>query len=82
MPLESLKARIAMLLEEMVHQPEDTHEIQESLREKLSEMRTLGLEVPQDLVKLELQLSRDLKVGDDSCANSNQTDTVLADPGQ
>ena len=39
MALEEFKARISLLLEEMVNQPEDQHEIQEQLREKLQEMR-------------------------------------------
>ena len=43
MALEELKARISLLLEEMVNQPEDQHEIQEQLREKLQEMRAMGL---------------------------------------
>ncbi|TSE12398.1 hypothetical protein C1D09_010010, partial [Mesorhizobium intechi] len=49
MALEELKARISLLLEEMVNQPEDQHEIQEQLREKLREMRAMGLPLPADL---------------------------------
>lgn len=60
MSFENLKAGIAMLLEQMVEQPEDAHEIQESLREKLAEMRGLGLPLPQDLVELEANLEADL----------------------
>ena len=39
MPFESIKARMAMLLDQMVHKPEDMHELQETLREELSELR-------------------------------------------
>lgn len=60
MPFESLKAGIALLLEQMVERPEDAHEIQESLREKLSELRTLGLPLPDDLVELEAKLEVEL----------------------
>jgi hypothetical protein len=35
MALESFKAQISLLLEEMINQPEDEHEVQEQLREKL-----------------------------------------------
>ncbi|MBZ9996388.1 hypothetical protein [Mesorhizobium sp. BH1-1-4] len=60
MALESFKAQISLLLEEMVNQPEDVHEVQEQLREKLREMRAMGLPLPADLVELEKRLDRDL----------------------
>ncbi|WP_054309180.1 hypothetical protein [Mesorhizobium sp. 1M-11] len=56
MALEEIKARIGLLLQEMVNQPEDEHEIQEQLREKFSELRALGLPLPADLVELEKRL--------------------------
>lgn len=56
MALEEIKARIGLLLQEMVNQPEDEHEIQEQLREKFSELRALGLPLPADLVELEQRL--------------------------
>ena len=59
MALEEFKARISLLLEEMVNQPEDQHEIQEQLREKLREMRAMGLPLPADLVELEKRLDAD-----------------------
>jgi hypothetical protein len=59
MALESLKAQISLLLEEMVNQPEDQHEIQEQLREKLQELRAMGLPLPADLVALEKRLDDD-----------------------
>ena len=62
MALESFKAQISLLLEEMVNQPQDEHEIQEQLREKLREMRAMGLPLPDDLVKLEKRLDDDLDV--------------------
>jgi hypothetical protein len=62
MALESFKAQISLLLEEMVNQPEDEHEIQEQLREKLRELRAMGLPLPDDLVALEKRLDDDLDV--------------------
>ena len=62
MALESLKTQISLLLEEMVNQPEDEHEIQEQLREKLRELRAMGLPLPADLVALEKRLDDDLDV--------------------
>ena len=62
MALESLKAQISLLLEEMVNQPEDDHEIQEQLREKRREMRAMGLPLPADRVALEKQLDEDFDV--------------------
>ncbi|MDX8458124.1 hypothetical protein [Mesorhizobium humile] len=60
MALESLKAQIDLLLQEMINQPEDEHEIQEQLREKLRELRAMGLPLPADLVELEKRLDDDL----------------------
>lgn len=60
MSFEDLKARIALLLEQMVHQPEDAHELQESLREELQELRDSGLPLPEDLVTLERKLEEQL----------------------
>lgn len=62
MPFESIKARMALLLEQMVHQPEDMHELQETLREELSELRASGLPVPLDLVELEKRLEEQLNL--------------------
>ncbi len=56
MSFESLKARINMILDTATHQPEDLHELQESLREELSSLRAQGLPLPQDLVALEAKL--------------------------
>ncbi|MEI9405237.1 hypothetical protein [Mesorhizobium argentiipisi] len=60
MALEAIKAQIDLLLQEMINQPEDEHEIQEQLREKLREMRAMGLPLPMDLVELEKRLDDDL----------------------
>jgi len=61
MVLESFKAQISLLLEEMVNE----HEIQEQLREKLRELRAMGLPLPDDLVALEKRLDDDLDVEED-----------------
>ena len=56
MALEEIKARISLLVEEMVNQPEDEHEVLEQLRERLNELRAMGMPLPDDLVALEKQL--------------------------
>lgn len=61
MAFEDLRAQIAMLMEEMSGQPDDPHQLQEHLREKLAEMRALGLPLPEDLVELEQALEDDLE---------------------
>lgn len=60
MSFEDLKVGIAMLLDQMQEHPEDELELQETLREKLAEMRGMGLPVPDDLVELEKWLEEDL----------------------
>lgn len=56
MALEEIKARISLLIEQMIEQPEDAHEIHERIREQLNEMRAMGMPLPRDLVELEKQL--------------------------
>ena len=60
MPFESLKASIYLLLEEMTEQPKDLHQLQEQLREKISEFRALGLPVPEDFIQAERDMRNEL----------------------
>lgn len=60
MAFESIKAEIDILLAAMINQPEDAREIREQVREKLNELRAMGLPLPADLVTLEKQLDADL----------------------
>ncbi len=53
MAFEDIKAEIALLFEQMVNQPQDAHEIRETVREKLNALRASGLPLPEDLVELE-----------------------------
>jgi hypothetical protein len=62
MALESIKAELNLLFQEMVNQPEDAHQIQEQLREKLAELRAMGMPLPIDLVELERRLDDDLGI--------------------
>jgi hypothetical protein len=61
MAFEEIKARIGLLLEDMVNGPQDIHELREQLREMLNEMRASGMPLPEDLVELEKRLD----AGDD-----------------
>ncbi len=58
MAFEEFKVQLAMLLDSISGQPEDMHELQETLREKLAEMQALGLPLPEDLVGLEEYLEQ------------------------
>jgi len=60
MAFEAFRVQIAALLDEIAQAPEDEHALQESLREKLSEMKALGLPLPDDLQGLETYLEEDL----------------------
>lgn len=53
---ETLKASIAMILDEIAARPVDRHILQEDLREKIAELRALGLPVPEDIEALEKAL--------------------------
>jgi hypothetical protein len=59
MAFEELKAQVAMLLERLEEDPKDAHEIYELIREKLEQMKAMGLPLPADLVRLEQSLERD-----------------------
>jgi len=59
MAFEELRAAALMLLEEVEKDPEDKHVLLEQLREKVSEMRTLGLQVPNDLLRFVDQLEQE-----------------------
>jgi len=59
MAFEQLKAGIALILEEIEKRPEDRHVLQEELREKIAELRSLGLPVPEDILRLERRLEDD-----------------------
>ena len=58
MALEEIKARISLLMEQMIEQPEDAHEVHERIREQLNELRAMGMPLPADLVALEKQLDK------------------------
>lgn len=60
MAFEDFRMRLAMLLDEIAANPQDAHELQESLREKIAEMEALGLPIPEDLAGLEAYLEDDL----------------------
>lgn len=62
MAFEEFRAQIAMLMDEISGSPQDVHQLQETLREKLAEMRALGLPLPEDLVRLEDYLEREGEV--------------------
>lgn len=61
MAFEEFKVQLTMLLDSISNQPEDMHELQETLREKLAEMQALGLPLPDDLVGLEEYLESDFE---------------------
>ncbi|NKW09315.1 hypothetical protein HGG76_04600 [Ochrobactrum tritici] len=58
MAFEDIKAEIALLFEQMVNQPQDAHEIRETVREKLNALRASGLPLPEDLVELEKRIEK------------------------
>ena len=53
MAFDQLKMEISLLLTQMQNEPEDRHEIYLQIREKLNELKAVGMPLPDDLVKLE-----------------------------
>lgn len=56
MTLDDITAEIGLLLTRMQNEPEDRHEIYQTLKERLNEMRAYGMPLPQDLLDLEKAL--------------------------
>jgi len=63
MAFELIKAEIGEILADLQNKPEDAHELQMMLLEKLNELRAFGMPVPPDLLKLEAALEADLAQG-------------------
>lgn len=63
MAFEDFRVALALLLDEIAKEPDNKHELQETLREKLTEMQAMGLPLPDDLVELEDYLEGDLEAG-------------------
>lgn len=59
MAFERLQVELAMLINEMTEKPEDLHEIQDKVHQKLAELKALGQPLPADLVEFEQKLVRD-----------------------
>jgi hypothetical protein len=56
MAFEKLMAQISLLATQMENQPEDKRELYLQLRERLSEIRSMGMPLPEDLIRLEQEL--------------------------
>lgn len=56
MSFEDLKAELSLLFDEMEGEQGDRHEIYMRIREKLEEMKAMGLPLPDDLVRMEREL--------------------------
>lgn len=61
MAFENIKAAIDTLMAEITERPGDRVVLQEQIREKIAEMRAMGLPVPADL----RQFEEELEQGDD-----------------
>ena len=59
MAFEDIQVEINYLLQQMTEQPEDVHELATAIREKISELRAMGMPVPEDLIALEKQLEEE-----------------------
>jgi hypothetical protein len=53
MSFEDLKAKLSLLVDEMEGDQGDRHEIYMRIREKLGELKALGMPLPEDLLRLE-----------------------------
>ena len=56
MSFENLTAELSLLVDEMEGDQGDRHEIYLRIREKLGELKAMGMPLPEDLVRLERNL--------------------------
>jgi hypothetical protein len=61
MTFDEFTAEIGLLLSRMQNEPEDAHEIYQTLKDRLNEMRAYGMPLPQDLLDLERKLEEDFR---------------------
>jgi|EndMetStandDraft_7_1072992.scaffolds.fasta_scaffold1122122_1 predicted unusual protein kinase regulating ubiquinone biosynthesis (AarF/ABC1/UbiB family) len=59
MTFDEFAAEIGLLLTRMQNEPQDRHEIYQTLKERLNEMRAYGMPLPQDLLDLERSLEEE-----------------------
>lgn len=59
MAFEQIKAGIALIMEEIEKRPDDRHVLHEELRELIAQLRSLGLPVPEDILRFEDQLEQE-----------------------
>ena len=65
MAYEEIRAAIDLLIDEVARHPEDQRIVYGQLREKLATLRSLGLSVPEDLIRLEQLLAAEDPVPED-----------------
>ena len=56
MSFENLTAELSLLVDEIEGDQSDRHEIYLRIREKLGELKAMGMPLPEDLVRLERNL--------------------------
>ena len=53
---DEIEAELSLLVDQMVDKPHGRHELWQQIHAKLSEMRAMGMPVPEDFVRLEKEL--------------------------
>lgn len=56
MAFDELQAQIGYLLTSIEDNPEDAHELHAMIRQKLAQIKALGMPLPADLVELDQRL--------------------------
>jgi hypothetical protein len=72
MDLDDLKMEISLLFSQMEHRPEDRHELHMMIQEKIAEMRAMGMPIPEDLQRFEVELE---EAEDQEGSEGNPKDT-------
>jgi hypothetical protein len=79
MAFEDKEAELGLLLTEMQDEPEDWHELYESIRQKLSELKAFGMPLSADLVQFERDLEALFAEEQEDAERSARMDKVIAE---
>ena len=79
MAFKDKEAELGFLLTQMQDEPEDWHELYEQIRQKLNEMKALGMPLPQDLVQFEHDLEAEFAQEKEDADRQARIDAVIAE---
>jgi hypothetical protein len=82
MAFEDKEAELGLLLTRMQNEPQDWHEVYEQIRQKLNELKTYGMPLPEDLVQFERDLEAEFEAENEDRERRARLDKVITQRGK